>query len=297
MDAYEELLTDVKKITKYQKEAKHIEDYDSSEQSRFKKHVVKAIYSEIDLVCPHIETTIIGDQDVCTECGEVVLESTCEKDFKDLNAYEKKGSKDPTRCHKRKNDQRTIYKDIEGMDIPEAIITVTNIKYHKIANGSIFRGSKRKAIIVACLYFAYQEMGDPQTAEDIGKKFNLKKKSLKEGFTRYYETFRTASTTYISPKDLVRQIMIKTKINFTHLRKINRLCDYVENKSALLNRSSPQSVASSIVYFYLCLEPEYKNKLGMTKIRFAKIVDLSDITIIKLGKEIQRIIKVDDVKL
>ena len=91
--------------------------------------------------------------------------------------------------------------------------------------------------------------------------------------------------------------MIRTDINFSHLRRINKLCHYLENRSALLNRSNPQSVAAAIVYLYLCLEPEYKEKLGMSKIKFAHIVNLSDITITKLGKESQRIIQNEEVRL
>lgn len=91
--------------------------------------------------------------------------------------------------------------------------------------------------------------------------------------------------------------MIRTNINFSHLRKINELCNYLDNRSPLLNRSNPQSVAAAIIYLYLCLEPEYKERLGLTKIKFANIVKLSDITITKLGKESQRIIQNDNIRI
>ncbi len=280
MDIYEE----------YLKNAKYIEDYSDNERYKFKDTIEKKIFKSEEN-CKHSEITQISEKNVCIECGFVMKEDlSYDKDWK----Y---SSKDASQYHKRKPEQRSLFKDVEGMDFPESIVQNANKKYQNIIKNNIYRGSKRKAIIVACIYYAYIEQGEHRTSEEISKKFNIKKKSIKEGFTRYCDCFPDASIFYINAKNLIRQIMVRTDINFIHLRKINKLCDFLENKSALLNRSNPQSVAAAIVYLYLCLEPEYKNKLGMTKIKFAKIVDLSDITITKLGKESQRIIQNEELKI
>ncbi len=289
MDAYEDFLNDVKDI----------EDFSTDEREKFKKKVDRKIFSDLDKVqCEHRETIIVNSSEVCSECGIVIKDDTsCEKDWKYYGSSDNKYSKDLNRCHKRKSDQRTIYKDVETMDFPESIIRSANKRYQVIIKNNIYRGAKRKAIIVACIYYAYMEQGEHRTSDEISQKFNIKKKSVKEGFARYCETFPEASTLYIDAKNLIRQIMIRTNINFSHLRKINRLCDYSEDRSPLLNRSNPQSVAAAIVYIYLCLEPEYKEKIGMSKIKFANIMNLSDITITKLGKELQRIIQNEEVRL
>jgi hypothetical protein len=243
--------------------------------------------------CKHGNIIIIEDNEVCVECGAVVQDLE-ESEWK---ADGPKNISDPMRCHKRKSGERTIYKDVENMEFPDIIVKSANKKYQEIIKNNIYRGAKRKAIIVACLFYSYIEHGEFRTSDEISRKFNIKKKSVKEGFAKYCETFPHAATQYIDAKDLIKQIMIRTNINFSHLRKINKLCEYLENKSQLLNRSNPQSVAAAIVYLYLCLESEYKDQIGMTKLKFANIVNLSDITITKLGKESQRIIKNDTLKI
>lgn len=259
-----------------------------------KQKVENTIFADIRDDCVHENTIFINDSEVCTECG--VVKDTVDKDIKYFFSTEKH-VKDPSRCHRRKSDQRTIFKDVETMDFPETIVQSANKKYQVIIKDNIYRGAKRKAIIVACLYYAYLDHNESRTTEDISRKFNIKKKSVKEGLQKYCECFPEAATQYIDAKHLIRQVMIRVNINFSHLRRINKLCDYLENRSALLNRSNPQSVAAAIVYLYLCLNPEYKEQLGLKKDTFATEVNLSDITISKLSREIQKIIKDDDVRL
>lgn len=244
--------------------------------------------------CLHGETIIVNGAEVCSECNIVIKENpVVNADSRYYGSNEQKFSKDPTRTHKRKTEQRSIIKDVEGMDFPESIIAKANESYQQVIGDKIYRGAKRKAIIVACIYHAYYDQGEPRTSDEISAKFGIKKKSVKEGFEKYGDKFPSTNTKYIQPRDLIRRVMIDTKIDFCHLGKIYKLCDFLENKSELLNRSSPQSVAAAIVYFYLCLEPEYKQELGIDKSSFAKANNLSDITILKLGKEILALSQLD----
>jgi hypothetical protein len=83
--------------------------------------------------------------------------------------------------------------------------------------------------------------------------------------------------------------MSLTGIDKKHYKNIIKISRSIENSSRLLKRSSPQSVASAIIYFYLCLNPEYKAELGLTKNKFAELALLSDITVSKLVREAQMI--------
>jgi translation initiation factor 2B subunit (eIF-2B alpha/beta/delta family) len=56
----------------------------------------------------------------------------------------------------------------------------------------------------------------------------------------------------------------------------------IKNKSSKLNRSRPQSVASSVTYFWIC-----KKNMDISLRDFAKRVELSELTIDKLVKEIE----------
>jgi transcription initiation factor TFIIIB Brf1 subunit/transcription initiation factor TFIIB len=249
--------------------------------------------------CPHSETIIEEGEEYCNLCLMHLTEKDVNyiRDNKYLGFNEVGFSKDYQRCSKRRMEERNIFKDVENLGFPDSIIRSANKKYQQIIKDDIYRSSNRKAIISACIYHAYAEEGEHRTSEEISALFGIKRKTMKEGFTKYYETFREASTQYITPKQLVKRIMIKTHMDFPHLKKINILCDYLNERSVVLNRSTPQSVAAAIVYLYLCLNPEYKEKLKLNKLKFSNIVGLSDITITKLGKEAQKIIKNDTIKI
>lgn len=285
----------------YLENMRFIDDFSLSEAKDFKRHIDNELFGTLknEAPCTHVDRTVINGAEICTNCG-VVTDASVSLDDKDSRYYgisDNRNSKDPSRCHKRKSIQRSIHKDVEGMQFPESIIEEASRRYQEIIGNDIYRGSKRKSIIVACIYFTYLDQHEFKTVKDLIAKFKLTRKNVKEGFSKYCEKFEAAATKYVEPKDLIYHIMLNVGINFTHLRKIRRLCEYLDNRSALLNRSNPQSVAAAIVYLYLCLEPEYKAKLGMTKMKFANLVNLSDITITKLGKEAQRIIQNNEIRL
>ena len=243
--------------------------------------------------CVHTCTEIVDGSEVCVECGICTETLTFDKEWRYYGSLDNKNSKDPSRCHKRKKDQRTIHKDVEKYNIPEAIVESSNVKYQVIVKDQIYRGDRRLSIIVACLFYAYMEHGVPRTAERIGKIFKLSKKKVSEGISIYHTFFPDSLDIYLTPHDLLRGIMIDVGINMSHFRRINNLCVYLQNKSSILNRSSPQSVAAAIVYLHLCLLPQYKESVGLTKIKFSKLVGLSDITIGRLAKNAAEMIDCD----
>jgi len=242
--------------------------------------------------CSHKNTIFAANNEVCSDCGVEVKNDistdTAWKMHTNMNYVSETG-----RCHKQKDESRSIFKDVENLDIPKSITNSANKRYQKIIEGEIFRGANRKAIIVACIFYAYLDENECKPASEICKKFNIKKKHVKEGFKRYCQKFPEASKKYIMPKHLVKEIIVKVKIDYSYFQDIYDMCEKLENRSSMLNSSNPQSVAASIVYLFLCTKPDYKEKLNLSKIKFSGIVGLSDITINKLGKEAQKILKLD----
>jgi len=200
-------------------------------------------------------------------------------------------SKDPSRCHKIKPSGKSIEKVFQELpfEVPQAIIVHVEKKYNKIIGDQTIRGDRRKAIIAACLLFTYREFGQHRTSDFIKNMFGLTKKKMSSGLISYYESFPEARTLSEKPHDLLRWILSLAGIEECHYRKTLYICKYVEESSVILKRASPQSVASAAVYFYLCINPVLKEKLGLTKNKFAEKVLLSDITVSKLLQEVTRI--------
>ncbi len=265
-----------------------------------------------DEPCKHSEKKVVHDiKEICCDCGmETCFHKNTYEDDNGLNvcrdcgiesemfdfkpewryygSSDNKITKDPSRCrNKSRSNSRGIDKVFEDsrIDIPEAVKAQINVKYNKIIGPNVARGKCRKGIIAACWFHVYREFGFYRTTDYIGSRFSLSKKNMSDGLTAYYEAFPEDRTAHTTAENLLEWILSLTGINKVHYRKIVTIARYLDNSSRLLKRSSPQSVAVAVVYFYLCLNPQYKADLGLTKSKFAEKARLSDITVTKLVKE------------
>lgn len=228
---------------------------------------------------------------VCRDCHTEIEVFDFDPEWRFYGSSDNRLSKNPERCSRIKSTGRGIRKVFEdnSIDIPNAIISQVEKKYQKVVGNNTVRGKGRKAIIAACLFHVYIEINEFRTSDYIRNLFGLSKKEFSSGYNKYLEMFPKERIVNIKPEDLLRWILTITGMSQDHYRKILKISRYLENSSRLLKRSSPQSVASAIVYFYLCLHPKYKHKLGINKTEFAKKVYLSDITVSKLVKEASEI--------
>ena len=93
-------------------------------------------------------------------------------------------------------------------------------------------------------------------------------------------------TTYITPQNLIREIMKKFDATPEQIDEVNQLYLQIHNKSSILNRSRPQSVASGLVRYYILLKGK-----DITIKEFRQKVKLSELTIEKMAKEISRVLQ------
>jgi len=225
---------------------------------------------------------------ICRACGDELFELNFDPEWTYYGQSDNKRSADPARCHRSRSSNKEGVGKVFGelkLEVAAAIRAQVSIRYDKIVNGETVRGKSRRAIVAACLFHIYPEFGQVRTSDYIRSLFDLTKKRMSEGLRRYYATFPEATSFHIRPVDLLSWILTLTGIDKSHYRKIVCITRYLENSSRLLKRSSPQSVAAGIVYFYLCLNPKYKAELGLTKNKFAEKARLSDITVNKLVRE------------
>lgn len=224
---------------------------------------------------------------VCKDCNTEIDIPSFEAEWRYYNNSDSASSKNPSRCHRNRNQDCNIAKDFEkkNIQVPESIRKHVEVKYQKIVGTQTVRGKCRQAIIAACLFHTYQYFGEYRTSDYIRNKFDLSKKNMSAGLTRYYEVFTEDREKNIKSEDLLVWLLTLTGVEKKYYQDIVQISRYLENSSKLLKRSSPQSVAAAVIYFYLCLNPEYKSKLGLTKNKFADKVMLSDITITKLVNE------------
>ena len=156
--------------------------------------------------------------------------------------------------------------------------------------GRILRAKGREAIVAACLFHVYRDMGEYRTTMYIRKLFRLKQKNMSFGMTNYLKAFPEARTQHTTPDKLIPWVMKISGVDRKHYQNILAITRYIETASELLEHSNPKSVAAAIVFFYLCLKS--KKKLGITKALFAKKARISDVTLTNIVREIASISRV-----
>lgn len=236
-------------------------------------------------ICTHCDTVDENDIISCLDCGEQIQKTILhEKEWRFYGNSDNKRSSDPNRVQMRKAEDRNINKDVENMGFSDIIVAKANELYLQVTKGQIFRGDSRKAVIFACMYHAYKIAGKCQTPNNLMEAFGLDKKSSLRGLkivNIHAPRDSPIHDTPITPLHHIHEIMEKFSATPEQKRQVIELYFKTKNKSSKLNRSRPQSYASSLIYYWIC-----NNKMDIPLKKFAIQADLSKLTIIKNTKEV-----------
>ena len=86
----------------------------------------------------------------------------------------------------------------------------------------------------------------------------------------------------------MREIMDIFEATDGQMEEVMELCSNVENTSQKINRSRPKSVASGLIYYWICSKGDETSHISLGE--FAGKVGLSDLTVSNIADEINCII-------
>ena len=92
-------------------------------------------------------------------------------------------------------------------------------------------------------------------------------------------------TTYITPANLIDDIMDKFRATDAQKNEVIEIYNKIKNKSSKINRSRPQSISAGITYYWVSTK-----NIDISLKDFAKKVELSELTISKIAKEIAEVL-------
>ena len=235
--------------------------------------------------CQHEEVVTELSVKVCTKCGyEIDKELNYDKEWRYYQSKEKTQGYN-TRCQVRKTNVKTIHKDLENLGFNSKIINTANELYQKVTQGKIYRGNSRKSIVFACVFSAFKIHNNPQTCENLIRIFNLKRKLGLKGLKYIHlniDKQTQVQNIRITPYHIISEMMQKFITSEPkQVEEVHAIYDFIKNKSSVLNRSRPNSTAAGIIYYYIL-----KNKKAITLKQFSNEVELSELTIKKIVKEI-----------
>jgi len=241
-------------------------------------------------MCIHLDIFIESGITICRDCGVEVICSNISntKEWRYYGMTDTRHTSDPSRCYARKVNERTIYKDVEGLSFSDDIIELANTYYNMVTDGNIYRGNSRKQKVFGCVYYAYQKLGPHQTFDNLLRTFQIDRKSGSKGIKAVLISIpKTVKKPKKYPiKSLINDMLDKFSVNGGTKNKVMTIYEQVHNKSFMLNGSRPQSVCAGLVYYWISKE----NK-NITIKEFTKIVGLSKLTILKISREIDNVLK------
>lgn len=242
--------------------------------------------------CLHASTVMEGTNTICEDCGTMLnKELSFEKEWRYYGMMDTKHQSDPNRCNMRRSEDKTIYKDVEKLGFSDKIVSLANQIYEQVTNSKIYRGNTRKGIIFACIFHSYKANENPQSCERLIEIFEIDRKVALKGlkFVNLNAPKDSPFRNYqISTEHLIVEIMQKFHGSPQHVNEVIAIYQYIKNKSSLLNRSRPQSVACGLVRFYIL-----RKNADISMEYFRSKIKLSELTISRIVKEIGKILESD----
>lgn len=241
-----------------------------------------------------LHTSVINSQgtSLCDQCGvEIYNPDETQSEWKYYGMCDNVYNSHKDNCFIRKHKDKTIYPDLATIDVSDHIKDIANDIYVEVCRGKVHRGTRRRSIVFASVFHAYKLNNTPQSCETLIKIFKIKRKDALKGLKFINDNISKDSPIrdmYITPEHLIREFLSNFQVSTPKKSEIIQLYHYVKNKSSVLNRSRPQSVASGVIWYWI----RANNKQLSIK-DFSKKVELSELTINKMAKEVARITGTD----
>lgn len=180
--------------------------------------------------------------------------------------------------------------------LPPIIIKESHSLYNIIATNKISRGGNRLGLIAACVYFACVDCKVGRSVNEIAEIFKIKNTILTKGCKMFKEIMyqnknmkrvNTYKTTGI--EDFLHRFCSKLGLNDEDIRDIKIIAEKCKEKN-IVCENTPPSMAAGCIYLYLKHKDIRKDKKDL-----ADVCKISEVTINKCFKKIEKVIDVKDI--
>ena len=173
-------------------------------------------------------------------------------------------------------------------ELPKVIVNEANSLYKIVSNTKISRGSNRKGVIAACVYFSCKINKVPRSTNEIAHIFSLTIPVMTKGCKKFQEIMqlnkidinRIQITKTIDIDDFIDRFCNKLKLSdedINHIKNISKLSQFYN----LVNENTPPSMAAGCIYLYT---KEYN--IDINKEAIADICKISEVTVTKCYKKL-----------
>ena len=186
-----------------------------------------------------------------------------------------------------------VFQDISRLckaaGIPEIIIKEAHVLYKIVSTTKITRGSNRKGIIAACVYFACKINSVPRSTNEIASVFSISGTIMTKGCKKFQEIMqlnkvdinRIHNTNTVTMDDFIERFCSKLNMVDEDITNIKHI-SYLAQVYNLVNDNTPPSMAAGCIYLYI---KEIESTIHKKNI--ADVCKISEVTINKCYKKLE----------
>lgn len=202
----------------------------------------------------------------CSTCGVVIVEF----------------NQDDREYASSKTSEKSILKEMENIPLPEEIKIKAEEIFNKL-NPQTKRGNRRKQLIFFCIHSAYLELGNPQDPKKIAQLVGIKNSKMTKSLSMYSQaqTGYKPPLIFVTPLDFIPQYCEMLKLTEETTQDVKLFAETILQKDTTLKQKFPQKIAAGILLYYLTI-----NGIQINKKEYAKVIQLSEVTINNIYKQI-----------
>jgi hypothetical protein len=258
---------------------------DVFEKSETSKPIVHPAMDMETKVCKHEFGGIEHGRVCCISCG---VQQVARDAVHSVGPFP-----DQDNMQVRRSDDRTIIGDLLKMNLSYEVCQYANKKFVSVTRGKTFRCKSRRALMCCSVFLAQKElhgMADHQALQEL---FDVDSRKIMQAmkvlcFTSKESSRGTSDNVFaVSTEEITRRTMELFGASNSHVNEaINILAD-VKDKSILLSRSRPQSMAASVVFFWIVV-----NRQPINMERFKRYTNISPTTMARYCTEISIVTRI-----
>ena len=190
--------------------------------------------------------------------------------------------------------ERSLYKIYEKLQnqassggIPPFIIKNSQAMYKLTSETCISRGSNRKGLMAACVYFSCKLEGVTRSAKEIAEIYDIKVSEMTRGIKKFLEIMNMVKKKSVdyniqssSPLDFIQRFCSKLNLS----QDIIHLCEFVSFMTTqldIVDENTPPSISAGTIYLVLTL-----CNIEISKKELSKACKISEVTISKCFKKL-----------
>jgi transcription initiation factor TFIIB len=184
--------------------------------------------------------------------------------------------------------ERELYRVFEKLSsatsnngIPEKVLGDSKVLYSRASEMKISRGDNKEGLIASCIFYACAMNGVPRSTKEIAGMFNIEPAVLTKGNARF-QSLMKLNIQSPNAVDFISRFASQLGMNWNDIQTCQKITNIIEQLE-IVSENAPTSVAAGTVYFYCHIKD-----IDVTKKQVASVCDVSEVTITKCFKNLQK---------